>query len=619
MEKWVRRGRVGLLAAGLLFSFAPQGLGQEFPVGLTNLTGELVTGYASTHTVNGREIKSSIAPLGVDLDMGGFLGHPDFLSYRAQPRLTAGAQSPQAGFRGGNGITLTSTFLRRRPFPLTIRYSKVKQDVIAFGALQGLSGVRSLTSYNDFGVNWNLSFPHLPRFSVSYSRSGSRSEPDLIALPLRDTGSTRYGMRLADSRWGWDFNGELTRDRHSSVTADVLDPGFARFSTRQDSTWGNLQARRTFRDRNTLSLTAGERDSENLINANRFNQDGRYYRASSSLAWGSRWTASLLADYNSNHNDLFRQTVLPLPADENSLPFGSGLSTATVSGLLNYKLNEDWNFFGGVDRNHTRTRNEGDFSIGGSSLSTQTGAGYNHTYPWGKLSGSYSLSVSRSSTLGDSPRSRGLGHTFSAHFGRGNVEKLELSGIFTANLHDIEQDIFLQTESVFAEVQLGRRIGAYVVRGSVGLQSIRNESLFDFSSDGWTARAGIEHRRFRLNYTRNRTDGTSFFLQPDLDSSSVLPGVPLRSILSLSTRDGIAVGLTPWKKLLASFQWNRLQQNLAGRIQNDSNFVDLAVRYNFRLLDFEVAYARYDQTLREITGLSRGAFFIRIRRPFRIL
>jgi len=610
-----------ILMGAPLFFLAATGSAQIPPVGLTSLSGAVETGYASTRTVNGRDFSSSILPLGIDLETRGFLGHPDFLIFDVKPQLSAGAQSPQAGFRGGNGVAFDATLLRRRPFPLTIHWSKFNQNLIAFGPLVGLSGIRSTTNFGDFGANWRLDLPRWPRFSAHYGRSNNESQPELAALPMLTTRNTRYGISLTDSRWGWDMRGDVERQAPETETGSIVGTSRSPLAIDQRMTWGNFYARRTFRDRDTVALSTGKRHNALSTNGLPISSDSVYVRGASSHNWGTRWTAALTADYNSNRSDLFGGSILPLAPGATLAPFDSGISTFITSGRLTYKVHENWTLMGGLGRTGVSYRNlatGGHDFPGGAAWSADGGVGFNRNFSWGQFSSSYGLSLTRTPLGQEALRSKQVGHRFSSQYRRGSVDKLELTGLVTANINTIEREIFLQTENFIADFSLGRRMAGYVVRAGVGWQQSRHENLYDFSSRGISTHAGLEHSRFRVNYSRNANRGTSFFLEPGLSDESVLPGVPLLMLLSYTKSDNFSVYLTPARKLQVATQWSRLRQELGPQLDNKSDYFNVAIGYGFRLLQFDVGYAIYDQTIQQFGSVYRGSYFVRIRRPFRL-
>ncbi len=620
MDRSARPRQLSWILGALLLFVALLGRAQEKPL---SINGELVTGFASTSVDDGEERSRSVNPFHVKFDLTGYLGHPDFLSYRIEPQFTPSEEAPQAGFSGANGLSLKTTFLRRRAFPLTIRYANFRRELITFGSLQGVSGVRSVSRYSDFGLTWLLKVRNLPQLSLNYSASGSKTEPNLGILPVRETDSRRYGLRIKDFRWAWNITGTLNRTERSFDTASILDPDRIVFDTEQKADEATISAQRRFWGQNHLSLFAGRRVRHDVFDQVPFDQSSSFFRGAASLKWHPRWDASIAASYISNRDDIFRQPVLGLEdADPLSVfPFQSGVSTFSVSGQVRYKLSDHWMLSGGLDETRSRTTSDLGPAVAGSSHGVGAGIGFDRTFSWGQLTSSYGLSLTQSPSINATPDNRTTSHSISAQVRRGTPERLELIGNFSGNFNRVDSEIFLERRDLSGSLSLAKRFGAYLMRGGFGLRKVDREEFVDFASDGWTAHIGVEHRLFNVQYGRGTSNATSLLLQRISQNGAaptIVPGVPLRSILTLSSRDSLTFGFTPIQGLRGWLRWNRIHQTLDGQLRNDSNLLDLAVSYQFRLLEFDAGYTLYDQTLSTLAGISRGSFFFRVRRPFRV-
>ena len=195
-------------------------LAQEKPV---SLAGRLYSGFFNTTNRNGAETGLSFVQLGVDLDLYGYLGAPGLIDYRVQPKLTSGPQATEAGFFGGNGVTLTTTFLGRRPFPLRLNYTNLRRENVFFGGITQVSGFRSKNHDRNFGLNWELRAPGLPEIYANYSSSDLKATPDISLLPDYRSKSRNAGLQVKDELGGWDLTGEMRRMKLANTFATPPD------------------------------------------------------------------------------------------------------------------------------------------------------------------------------------------------------------------------------------------------------------------------------------------------------------------------------------------------------------------------------------------------------------
>ena len=256
----------------------------------------------------------------------------------------------------------------------------------------------------------------------------------------------------------------------------------------------------------------------------------------------------------------------------------------------------------------------------GGAWGANGGIGFNRAFHWGQLSAGYGVSLTHSAFENNGKGSDTLGHSARLQYRRGKLESLEFTALTALSVNRVESEIFLTQENAYTDVSVGRRFGAYVLRGGLTYQDVRSEHYFDFRSKDWGLRFSVENSFFNVSYTRNAIDGRSIVLAAAATGSvaTSLSGLPLRTVLTTSARQAVAVGLRPWKKLQVRTTWFQLDQSLAERLRTDSDFLDFSVLYRFRLLDVEVGYTRYAENVIGVTGVSRRSFFFRVRRSFRI-
>ncbi len=608
--------RAGLIL-GVLLLTGPPSAAQEDPF---SVSGDIITGVFHSETRNGNRISNTSAPLGFLFDINGYLGHPDFISFNIKPSYILGDQAPQAGFPAGNGVQAGVTFFRRRAFPFTVRYITLEQETIAFGARQELSGFRSVSDYRELSFNGQFNFPTGTQLFYGFSDTDSDIRPDLPLLPNRRFEGKRYDLKLQD-QWGpWGFNGQWNRRRGTRDNLDFFDPNLTTFTSSHDTDSTNFTASRNMGTGGALVLSAGERDSENVVNGQPYDVVGRYARANSTYQWGEKWQLALAASYDNNRNDLLREVVDPTGAGTILEAFQTNLSTRKFSSDLSYKVHNNWSVYGGVNQAQTRTEDTDPISsllVLGTIWGSNAGIGFHRETDWGNVSSGYGVVYSNVSSQSGATPSNILGQQARVNVRGGSVEGLELSAAASLNLNRVESDIFLQREDLNTEAAIGHRFGLHTVRGGIGFQKVTHDSLVQFNSEGWTARVSVENHIYNAFYSRRLSDGSSFFFAPD-PGDPTLPGIPIRSVLSSSAIDMAGASFTPTNEFQMNGRWSRLRQTIGGALGSRTHFVDLTVNYHFRKLTLEGGYSNYEQILGTVGEVSRGAYFFRLRRSFEL-
>ena len=633
MKRAIELGRCLGAAALLLAAVCP--LCAQEPEKALNVTGVFTTGFYSAQNQNGRDASFTTVPAILNLDLFGYVGNPGFISYRFQPQLAAGSQAPEAGFLSGNGLTFSATFLGRRSFPLTLTYSNLQHEQISYGSLTRISGLRSVSHDRSFGLNWQVRAPDWPQLTFDVNTASNALEPEDPIIPDYSSRNRRYGFGLRDHRWGWTLDSSVHWDKFSSDFANPLEPDLITTSLDRDASNFLLTAQRPLWSRSQLVLSGGWLDSQNTFNDRPFDQEVRYANALLTFAWGERWRGGFRSGYSSNllgteiQEALGQLTGAGGSGSSNAgalvfVPFQTRVSSLSVGGDLHYQAHRDWGFFGGVSQNNVSTPDGTIAAAEADYLNTTGGVSFHRTFSWANVTSQYSLNAGRLNYANIS-NSRLLGHAFSLTAQRGSVDRLELTGSFQFSNQRVDQIHALRSDQQSAGFSLGRRLASLVFRGGAGMQrsSFRDGGL-DYSADGLTFHASVEHPRVQFRYSRNAVDGNTF--QPFLfdpassaGSSAVLLGLPVRVILSTLRTQTLGLHATPWRRLEATMSWTTSRQDFDRRLNNDYDQFDLRLGYRFRLLTFEAGYARYEQSFLTLTSYQRRRLYLRVSRPFRIL
>lgn len=584
--------------------------------GPMSLIGEVVTGVASSKVNDGRRASESVTPFTANFDFRSYLGHPDFLSFRVQPRLNFGGQASQAGFDGRNGIAVSGTFLRRRWFPLTVNYSNFRVESVSFDVLQGLNAVRQSTRYSEFGANWRILLPKVPQFSLYYNQSDGRVNPEIDLLQARTSENSRYGIRGSDQRWGWDLEGEFGRTLRAMMFKGTVLPGLGSLDFEQSLTIAEGRARRSWGTFANVGIQFGRHLNRNVVNRSPLDQDRTFARGSAQFQWANRWMAQGYASYDSNRNDLFPRPLAGAPSQ--TLPFETGISTLAASGQIRYKLHRHWQIFGGLEHTHSRSRFQNAPRFDGTSRGINSGVSFNRGFSWGQLDSSYAFGRTASSARLGTMTNDTLSHSFTSHYRGGRLNKVEVSGLVNFFLNRVESGIFLTNRDLLGELTLGKGFGHYVVRGGINFNRLTSQEYLEFSSNQWGITTSVENRLFNVRYMRNLVHGESLIATPVNGGQFVrpVPKLPLASVLSSSARQMVTVTLVPRRRLQLRAHWFQLDQTLGRGVRNDSNFLNLEVQYRFRRLEMEFGYSTYTQSVLGFSGIGRRSLFFRVRRVF---
>jgi hypothetical protein len=613
----------GWLVVGVLPLFLTPSLAQEKPL---SLSGVFSTGFYSTRNENSFDSTVSTIPVGVQFDLSGYLTRPDFLNFRLQPQLSNGPQTYDAGFTNGNGITASATFLSRRSFPLTISYSNIFREQLTYGSLTRISGLRSTNHARSFNLNWQLRAPRLPVISFGFGRTRDDLEPHDPIIPDAHSRSRNYGVTVQDTRWGWHLDGSLRWNKSSSDFANPLVPDLITTSLAQRDSHYQATARRSLWRQSELTLNAGLLKNRSTYNDLPFRQDASFANGLLTMGRGKRWNGNVRVSYNSNllGAEILRGLSQPasgltsaavIPSTPTGTPFETRVNSLSVSGNARYQVHRDWTLVGSLSRDRVTTPNGGIASAESNSLNSAAGVMFNRTFSWATITTQYTLNVG-TLDYANIPDSGMLGHSFSLHAQHGSVEKLEWAGSFTLSTQRVDQLTALRTHNRTAELSVGRRFYGLIFRGGFGVQqSAFRDGGVDYDSDGLTFRASLEHPRLQLHYFRNVVDANS--LQA-LAAGGGSASATLRIIPSSFRTQTLNLRAAPWRRVELQFLWTRGHQELDRRLSNDYDQFDVQVGYSFRLLKFQLGYARHDQSFLTLPGYMRSRFYLRISRPFRV-
>ncbi len=597
---------------------------QEQPLSVSTTVS---TGYYNASTRGDANQSLSFVPFGARFDMDGYLLSPEFLAISAVPEVTAGPQASEAGFQGGNGIQLRTTLFRKSMSPLTFRYSNVAVKDAYFGSLTQVSGYTVNNRNKDLGVTWEFRPPHLPSTTVDWGKGSVDSKSDIAEIP----DYLSHGRHLnVDSRYdlaGWDFQGFSHRQRQESNLLASLGVGATTGSLRQAVNQSQASLRRSFLRDCELYVNAGKQSTSSLLFTLPVNLTTRYAGANLRLFQRRRWKTLARANYSSNlASQLLAQATSDLGAPGSVAPpsvltpFSYGIANGNVNVTTSLDLSHGWGMYGSAEKNVLLSPRR-DGALRANFLTTSAGITYTGRFRWGSLSGDYSREYGVGSVTGEAGRIRGQTYVVSAQHGTS-------SGLqFDGTIHGSDQHVYnaqpFSNRSLSAEGSVARHVFGGVsgrVGGGYQWGSITNTAN-EFRTNGYTARASIEHRFIQVSAALNNSLSNSLpFYDQALaglgPGSALLP--PLQIIMSDYRATNFTLHTNPVRKVEFSAVWTRSRQHLQGILSNEFDMLNVYATYHFRRIELVAGLIRSNQIFAFYPTM-RSRYYVRLSRTAKIL
>lgn len=609
---------LGLLASGLR--------AQERPL---NVRGTFSTGYYFTSARSETSQSLSFVPFGARFDVTGFYRTPDLLYFSAQPELNVGPQASEAGFQGGNGVAFRATLLRRL-IPITFRYANLQVQDVYFGSLSQLSGYSLKNRNKDLGVTMEFKSKKSPGITFDWGRESVSSTSGTQGVSDYLSHGNHTNVDSTWEHWGFQMQGFFHRqEQQSEVLAPTADGGAHLGSLRQTVLHYQGSAQRTLWEDSELYIDGGRQSTSNLLFTLPIDLATHFASANLRLRQRHRWKSSLRAAYSSNlSSQLLEQaagsltgatSVLP---DGNILtPFSRSISSLNFTGLTSVTMPHGFGLHASVERNSLFSSSL-NAPLNADYFTSSGGVTYAKPFHWGNLSGEYARDYGIGSITGQSGTIQG--QSYRAAVQKGNSGGLQLD----ATVHGVEQSVHnvqpLSNKAFSTEGAIGGRLlGSFNVRAGGGWQwSTVVNSANEFRTNGYTARASIEHSRFQVtgNLNNSLSDSLPFYSQ--ILSGLGIDGLlvaPLQKIPSDYRARSLAFHTTPMRKLELSAVWTRSRQHLDGVLSNDFQVLNAYLTYHFRRLQLEAGYIQSNQTFAFYPNTLRKRFYLRIVRSMKLL
>ncbi len=618
-KRWCLYG----VAAGLMLPVVL--CGQEQPL---SIWGTFSTGYYNTKTRGDENQSLHFVPFGARFDVNGYLLSPDLLTFSVQPELNAGPQASDAGFQGGNGVRLSTTLFRRL-LPITFHYSNVQVEDVFFGSLTQVSGYTLKDRTKDMGVTVELKRKNWPSAVIDWGTGSVDATPGIAGIPDYLSHGRHVNVDGDYERGGWTFNGFL-HDQYQS--SDLLA------STGSGTDYGSLQqkvlqydgsVRRGFLGDSEFFMNGGSQTTSSLLFNFPIDLGTRYVSANLRLMQHHRWRSTLRAGYSSNvASQLLAQAVSSLGAAGSAapdaqvlVPFSHGVANYILTANTNVTLGGGFGLYAGAERSALFSDNT-ESTLSANYFTSSAGVTWAKRFGWGSVSGEYGREFGIGSITGQSGTIQGQTYRASVQHGTGGRLQLDLT------LHGSDQSVRnaqpLTNDSVSVEGGVGTRVYRdFSARLGGGWQwsSIVNDAN-EFRTNGYTARAGIDHPRFQVDASINNSLSNSlpFFTQAVsalggesafLTAGQIIPSDYRAMTFSLHT--------TPLRKIELSAQWTRSKQHLDGFLNNEFDLLNVYLTYHFRRIQVEAGYIRAIEIFSTYPLTLRERFYVRIVRRARLL
>ena len=611
------------MAAGIAFPLVLHG--QDRPL---SLVGTFSTGYYATNTRIETNQSLNFVPVGAKFDLNGFFLSPDLATISVQPELTVGPQASEAGFEGGNGVRLRATFFRRL-VPITFRYSNVQVEDVYFGSLTQISGYTLKDRTKDLGVTVELHPRNLPETIVDWGMDSVDSVPGIAGIPDYVSKGHHVNVDSKYQRSGWVFDAFFHDQFESSDLLAPIDGGTDYGSLKQTVLQYQGSARRTFLQDCEFFADGGSQSTSSLLFSFPIDLTTRYGSANLRLFQRRRWRTAMRAGYSSNlASQLLAQAAASLasagsavPDSQVLQPFSHGIENYLLHATTTVTIGYGFEIYGSFERSALVSDNAAS-ALSASYVTGAAGLTYSKKFHWGSLAGEYERELGVGSITGQSGTIQGQTY-------RGSFQLGSISGwLVDLTVHGSNQSVHnaqpLTDDSFSTEGNVGHRVaGQFSAQVGGGWQwsSIVNNAN-EFRTNGYTARAGVQHPRFQATASINNSLSNSlpFYSQvltglgPEailLVPSQIIPSDYRAMVFSLHTN--------PLPKIEISAQWTHSRQHLDGFLSNDFQLLNIYLTYHFRRLMLEAGYIRAIQVFADYPLTYRDRLYVRISRTAKIL
>jgi hypothetical protein len=550
------------------------------------------------------------------LDFQSYLLNPGFLTYRVQPRLSAGFQGGFTGVSEGSGIAFESTFLPSRPWPFHFRYSRLRRSWLTSGL--GSTYARFLARNDDsiLGFDWQYAVPNHPFFQISFDKVLTATLPESVLLRGFETRSRTLSLTGRDSRGGWNLDGALSLQRLDTQFPLRFEQGTMVVESKSDV-------------RNLLFL-AQRPLSEDLNFFFSFNRTGHQVEFEQGLLHQNFNTLTAKLDYQPRGRfQAWTQARFTRSDLESAAPARLGvtafaippvqISNAILDSEARYRVHPYLSVFGRSEFTQVRAPLAGQVQRAGNFWNTGGGAQFFRSTKRLTLGSSYYLFTTLTRFESEFPGNL-VGHAWDGSVSAGDpaVVRATGQGSVSRSREDVRNLLFSNTAADRARLELARtffrRWTVQVYGGLAKMRFRRPELRSEFLGKDYGA--SLTARRYYVGYTRSSGSGDSF-----QQLFGVIPNVPPGSPLfllvgSANSATGLNASWNLTSRLTMRGIWRRQSQTIGSLLASRFEQQEATLGWSFRKVRAEAGYLVYRFDFG--SPVLRKMIFVRITRDFRV-
>jgi hypothetical protein len=413
---------VGLLSVAVHAPLRAQGV----PV---SLGGRLTTGIFSQRSSETRNATGT--PTSLSLNLRGYVGHPDFMTYSVRPRLTLVEGSSQNSFGSQrDSILFSASLFKRRWFPFWLSYSltktKIRPQVKEFDLLDRFEDPREQV----FSFSQQIRLQRLPSVSFRYTHSGTDSGGTPAVPSGLKSRNMAYGVSLRDVSWGWKWSGSFSKSSLSVQRRQSASTLFPVIPQRERSRL-RFRGSRKFWGKSRIEFDGGENQSEFRSNTTGHKASHRFLFSHLDIPLSDRLEVSFSSNFSSNLTARSLEALLDSSGESGGAGaagtetlFLTGNSTRRgalgVTGGVSYKVHRDVSVSGTLRRIWLQSPDLGRDGNPGTTAFT-VGIGYGRVLSWARVGANYGYGGSRSRLSGTPDNAQN--HNLSLFASRGTVDR----------------------------------------------------------------------------------------------------------------------------------------------------------------------------------------------------
>ena len=610
-ERWTM-----VLLMGLLLTSLPT-LGQQPPPPIS-ISGTVGSGFFQ-QTNDDRSF--STVPFQAQFNVRGYWGHPDFLSYYANPTLGFGTQVPLGigGFNAGNGFSSGFSFLRRRRVPINFSYGKFFSPNQFTPSTSGFA--LSKTEQTQWGLSSAVRIPGLNPLRIRFQNIGITRKVEGVSA---DLGRQSRTLNIASGKnfWGWKVNGELSAiDRSNDVfVSNTQGINLASFQ-RDDKTFGvNLNS--PMLKGNQIKAQWGRNDSSSTLGQTENNNSRNSYRAELSSRWTTRLSTSVFILQDGGTQERF------LPFSSGAAPPGAGTNlflgitdndSTGLGGRVTFLLREGFRVFGGMSNIDGTIRTllpTETVSTSHQGTTKNVGVDFTNDFYRGNIQAQYSLANSDIQRVAD-PRFGGnldrktTGHSASFGISQTDFAKLDRFSVRTwFSRENLESGVNFLNSQIGTDIQGEKHFRDFDVGASVGFTNTKTDADLVQRANGLSYSLLVKNHRFNLTYSHRDNDSTLL-----LGGLAGAPGLS-PEVNVVSSSDTLAGMTNPIRSIPIRFQWVRGEADFAQGSSSRYSYALIGAQYRFRLLTMEGGVYYLNSEVFQGSSTQRSDIYFRISRAF---